>query len=158
MNWFTSSPGDIDLHVMAIKKSDGSICRTWYNCKSCCASIDQDADNTAGGLKGGETFTLLNNVVNSDYIYMVAAEDFGSLGNGGADFLASGVMITVTDGLEIVKKSMVADSVTAGTEFILFGCVDVQSDGTAFHWYPAADGTFINGHSDDAWSLSLCGL
>ena len=48
--------------------------------------------------------------------------------------------------------------VTEGTEFIFFGCVDVQSDGTAFDWYPAPDGTFFDGHSDAAWSLSLCGL
>merc|ERR1719369_816715 len=51
-------PADVDIHVMAIKKSDNSLCRTWYQRKAGCEAIHQDVDNRNGGLNGAETVTL----------------------------------------------------------------------------------------------------
>jgi len=63
MSW-DELPADVDIHVMSVKMSDGSLCRTYYSNKRGCESISQDLDNTNGGFNGAETVTLLNNTVN----------------------------------------------------------------------------------------------
>ena len=45
---------------------------------------------------------------------------------------------------------MVATSVEQETEFYLFGCLDVQTNGH-FTFKPAPNGTFFNGEDDDEW-------
>ena len=60
MAW-VAKPADVDIHVMTIKSSDNSLCRTWYQHKNGCASISKDLENTEGGLNGAERVTLLEN-------------------------------------------------------------------------------------------------
>ena len=64
MTWENDDPADIDLHVMAVKKSDRSrsTCRTFYQEKNNCEKISLDLDNTSGGHNGAETITLLDNL------------------------------------------------------------------------------------------------
>ena len=74
---------------MNIKKSDDSLCRTWYDNTAGCPAISQDRDNANGGLNGPETVTLLDNTVNSEYTYLIAIEDY-EFENNGEDFINSG--------------------------------------------------------------------
>ena len=64
MTWEQDEPPDVDLHVMAVKKSDRSrsTCRTFYQEKNNCEEISLDLDNTNGGHNGAETITLLDNL------------------------------------------------------------------------------------------------
>ena len=148
MSW-GEKPNDVDTHVMAIKKSDNSMCKTWYNNKNGCASISQDLDNTRGGLNGAETITLLDNNVNNGYTYLIAIEDY-RFENNGEDFLNSGAGISITNGLQTVERDMEATTIERATEFYLFGCLDVSTDGH-FTFTPAPAGTFFNGGSTDQW-------
>merc|ERR1719468_294429 len=128
ITWSKANPRDVDTHVMAIKKSDTSTCRTYYANTNGCDSISQDLDNTSGGLTGAETVTLLNNVINSGYRYLIAIEDYNFEQNG-TPFLSSGAIVTITNGEQTVERSMEATSITYAEEFYLFGCVDVQTNG-----------------------------
>merc|ERR1711892_1637298 len=152
MAW-DAKPLDVDIHVMAIKRSDNSLCRTWYQHKTGCASIHQDLDNTKGGLNGAETVTLLNNTVNIQYTYLIAVEDY-AFENQGAMFLNSGTGITVTNGLQTVEREMKATEIKQETEFYLFGCLDVEAGGH-FTVRAAPDGTFFNGDDKEAWKTVM---
>ena len=39
MTWETNVPSDLDIHVVSVKKSDGSICRTYYGNTAGCEEI-----------------------------------------------------------------------------------------------------------------------
>ena len=148
MSW-GAQPGDVDIHVMAIKKSDDSMCKTWFRNKRGCTEIEQDLDNTSGGENGVETVTLTDNTVNSGYTYLVAIEDF-RFENNGQDFLESGAKIVVTNGRHSVESNMEATSIERATEYYLFGCVNVTNEGD-FSFTPAPAGTWLNGEQDDQW-------
>ena len=148
MAW-NAEPADVDIHVMAIKKSDNSLCRTWYQRKASCEAISQDLDNTRGGLNGAETVTLLNNTINIMYTYLIAVEDY-AFENNGQMFLNSGTGITITNGLQTVENDMKATSIQKATEFYLFGCLDVESSGH-FTFRAAPQGTFFNGDDENQW-------
>merc|ERR1712002_1446686 len=75
MTW-DDKPMDVDMHVMAVSKDSGELCRTWFDDKEGCPAVSQDLDNVEGGLNGAETVTLLDNNVNSKYTYLIAVEDF----------------------------------------------------------------------------------
>ena len=100
MTW-DELPKDLDLHVMSVKKSDSSTCRTWPRNQTHCpqAAIQDDADNVDGGLNGAETITLLDKKINNDYVYVIGAVDY-NFENNGMNFIESNAIITVTNGLE----------------------------------------------------------
>ena len=148
MSW-DAEPADIDIHVMAIKKSDGSLCRTWYQHKTGCAAISQDLDNTQGGLNGAETVTLQNKSINIQYTYLIAVEDY-AFENNGELFLNSSTHIAITNGWQTVEMDMEATSIQKTSEFYLFGCLQVESNGY-FKFIPSVNGTFFNGDIDNQW-------
>ena len=148
MTW-DDTPMDVDLHVMAVDKNSGELCRTWFNDKEGCPAVALDVDNAQGGLNGAETVTLLDNTVNSKYTYLIAVEDF-KFENGGEPFLWSGTGIAITNGNKTIKREMEAMVVDYPEEFYLFGCLDVMEDGS-FEFQDAANGTFFNGHIDTKW-------
>jgi len=151
MSW-GAQPSDVDIHVMAIKNSDDSMCKTWYRNKRGCNQIEQDLDNTSGGENGVETVTLLDNTVNVDYTYLVAIEDF-RFEDGGAKFLQSGAGIVVTNGQQTEERDMDVSTTTSidrATEFYLFGCVKVTTAGD-FTFTDAPAGTWFNGEQDASW-------
>ena len=115
INWDTNNPRDIDTHIMAVKRSDNSTCKTWYGSRNGCQSISQDLDNTGGGLNGAETVTLTDNAINSAYRYLIAIEDYRFEDNG-TPFLNSGAGVTVTNGQRTVERKMEATSITRATE------------------------------------------
>jgi len=149
LTWGTENPRDIDIHIVSVKKSDHSTCRTYYGNKSGCQKISQDLDNTSGGQNGAETMTLLDNAINKDYVYLIGIEDYNFEDNG-TPFLSSGATISVTNGVKTVYDSMVASSISYSTEYYFFGCVKVTSDGD-FTFLPAPEGTFFNGNSESNW-------
>ena len=107
ISWETEYPEDVDTHVMAVKRSDNSLCKTWYSNTRGCASVSQDLDNTDGGLNGAETVTLLDNAINKDYRYMVAIHDY-NFESSGVPFLNSGSSMTVTNGAQTVNRRLEA--------------------------------------------------
>merc|ERR1711962_538243 len=145
MTW-DDTPMDVDMHVMAVSKDSGELCRTWFDEKEGCPAVSQDLDNVEGGLNGAETVTLLDNAVNSKYTYLIAVEDF-KFENGGEPFLWSGTGISVTNGIKTIEREMEAMVVAYHEEFSLFGRLDVKEDGS-FEFKDAANGTFFNGHID----------
>jgi len=148
MTW-DDKPKDVDMHVMAIHKGSSELCRTWYDGQKDCSAISQDLDNTEGGLNGAETVTLLDNTVNAQYRYLIAVEDY-KFENGGEPFIKSGTGIMITNGVQTEKKEMNASAIEKPEEFYLFGCLDVQVDGS-FTFTAAPAGTFFNGHIDTKW-------
>ena len=119
LTWETEAPSDIDIHIVSVKKSDHSTCRTYYGNKSGCKKISQDLDNTSGGQNGAETMTLLDNAINKDYVYLIGIEDYNFESNG-TPFLSSGATITVTNGVKTVYDRMVASSISYSTEYDKF--------------------------------------
>ena len=115
LTWGTETPKDIDIHIVSVKKSDHSTCRTYYGNKSGCKKISQDLDNTEGGQNGAETMTLLDNAINKDYVYLIGIEDYNFESNG-TPFINSGATISVTNGVKTVYSSMVASSISYETE------------------------------------------
>ena len=115
LNWETEAPSDIDIHIVSVKKSDQSTCRTYYGNKSGCKKISQDLDNTSGGQNGAETMTLLDNAINKDYVYLIGIMDYNFEDNG-TPFLSSGATITITNGDKTVYDKMVASSISYSTE------------------------------------------
>ena len=109
------APSDIDIHIISVKKSDKSSCRTYYGNKSGCEKISLDLDNTSGGQNGAETMTLLDNAINQDYVYVIGIEDY-NFESSGTPFLESGATVTITNGVKTVYKNMVADSVSKSEE------------------------------------------
>ena len=105
LTWEKAKPSDVDIHVMAVKKSDGSMCKTMWSNKNSCKSVSLDLDNTKGGLNGAETVTLLDNTINKDYRYLVGINDY-KFEDGGVPFLNSGSSITVTNGIQNVMKRL----------------------------------------------------
>jgi len=148
MSW-DDKPMDVDMHVMAVSKDSGELCRTWFDEKNSCPAASQDLDNTEGGLNGAETVTLLDNTLNSQYTYMIAVEDY-KFENGGEHFLKSGTGIIITNGVTTIEREMKAVAVNQPDEFYLFGCLDVMENGS-FVFKDAASGTFFNGHRDSDW-------
>ena len=120
MNWGTESPRDVDLHVISVKKSDQSTCRTYFSNMNGCTEISQDVDNTEGGNNGAETVTLLDNSINKDYTYLIGLEDYKWGGNGQTDFTQSDAKITITNGVETEVLRMVANSITFPNEYEKF--------------------------------------
>ena len=100
MTWEKEKPEDIDLHVMAVKISDNSTCRTHYNRKEGCERIRLDNDNLQGGHSGPETITLLDNSVNKDYVYLIGIEEYHKYETDGIHFLSSGARVLVTNGVK----------------------------------------------------------
>jgi len=149
LTWETEDPSDIDIHIVSVKKSDHSTCRTYYGNKSGCKKISQDLDNTSGGQNGAETMTLLDNAINKDYVYLIGIEDYNFESNG-TPFLSSGATITVTNGVKTVYDRMEASSISYSTEYYFFGCVKVTSEGD-YTFVPAPEGTFFNGNSESNW-------
>ena len=149
LSWEVAKPSDIDLHVMSIKKSDKSLCRTWYDNTLGCPSTTQDRDNAEGGTNGPETVTLQDSAINSLYTYLIAIEDF-EFENNGLALLSSGAGISLTNEMNTVEHKMVATGVNMTNDYYLFGCVDVQENGE-FTYTPAPDGTFFNGEEDSDW-------
>ena len=76
MNWETNTPSDVDLHIIAVKNSDQSTCRTYFKKKNSCEDFSLDLDNTRGGQNGAETITLQDNPINKDYVYLIGIEDY----------------------------------------------------------------------------------
>ena len=70
---------DLDIHVVSVRNSDQSTCRTYYGHQNGCNKISQDVDNTGGG---AETMTLLDNSINKHYTYLIGIEDYGWGGRG----------------------------------------------------------------------------
>eukprot|EP00092_Neocalanus_flemingeri_P040469 GFUD01044072.1.p1 GENE.GFUD01044072.1~~GFUD01044072.1.p1 ORF type:complete len:753 (+),score=125.16 GFUD01044072.1:289-2547(+) len=151
MTW-NAQPQDMDIYVMAIKKSDNSLCLTSYENTNGCPAITQDRDNAAGGTNGPETLTLLDEAVNSQYTYLVAIVDFDFEDdtNNGVDFINSGATLTVTNELQTVSAEMEATSIDVASAYYLFGCVDVQTDGS-FILTAAPTGVFFNGNVNSEW-------
>jgi len=151
LTWATDAPSDLDIHIMAVNKADGSTCRTHWADTQGCDSISLDLDNTSGGLNGAETMTLTDNTVNQNYVYIIGVEDYG-FENAGADFLQSGAIVTITNGQNTDATALVADSVSADAEFYMFGCVTVDSAG-GYTYVAAPEGTWFDGHDDGtAWT------
>ena len=115
LTWEKDEPSDIDIHIVAVKKSDHSACRTYYGNKAGCTKISLDLDNTEGGTHGAETMTLLDNAINKDYIYVIGIEDY-NFESSGEPFLNSGASLTVTNGVKSATKKMVASSVSYSKE------------------------------------------
>ena len=149
MTWATDIPRDLDLHVMAIKRSDGNLCRTYYANKNGCPSIALALDNTAGGLNGAETVTLEDNSVNSLYTYLVAIKDY-RFENNGASFPQSKAHVSITNGLQTKGIGINEASLETGRRFYFFGCLEVPNP-TTIQFKPAPEGTIFNGESDDQW-------
>ena len=105
MTW-NDKPNDMDLHVMAVKKSDKSTCRTYYSRKNSCHKISLDVDNTQGGQNGAETITLEDNAINQQYVYIIGVEDYRFDNNGGKDFANSRAAITLTNGIKTGQHQM----------------------------------------------------
>ena len=101
-------PDDLDLHVMSVKKSDNSTCRTYPTEQKKCqqAAIQGDLDNTEGGLNGAETITLTNKTVNKDYVYVIGVDDYNFDYDGGENLTHSNAIITVTNGLDTLYNQM----------------------------------------------------
>jgi len=142
-------PSDIDIHIVSVLKSDYSTCRTYYGNKGGCTKITLDLDNTSGGHNGAETMTLLDNAINKDYVYVIGIEDY-NFESDGSKFLNSGATVTITNGVKTVYKEMVADSISYSTEWYLFGCVSVTSEGD-YTFIPAPEGTWYNGNDVSEW-------
>ena len=115
LTWETEQPRDIDLHIVSLKRSDVSTCRTYYDNKSGCEKISLDLDNVDGGQNGAETMTLLDNAINKDYVYLIGIEDYNFESNG-TPFLSSGATITVTNGVKTVYDRMEASSISYSEE------------------------------------------
>ena len=116
MSWGTESPRDVDIHVISVKKSDQSTCRTYYDNQNGCTEIIQDVDNRKGGNSGAETVTLLDNSINKEYTYLIGIEDYEWRGSGQTDFIHSEAKITITNGVETEVLRMVATSITFPNE------------------------------------------
>ena len=110
INWEKAKPADIDVHVVSVKKSDNSHCKTYFNNKNGCNEVSLDLDNRHGGLNGAETVTLTNNQINSQYRYLVAIMDY-EFRHGGEEFINSGASVTITNGQSTVGRGMQATSV-----------------------------------------------
>ena len=117
MSWETDIPRDVDIHVISVRNSDQSTCRTYYGNKNGCTKISQDVDNTNGGNNGAETITLLDNTINKDFTYLIGIEDFQWDGQGETNFLESGSKITITNGVSTEVDHMVASSITFPNEY-----------------------------------------
>ena len=105
MTWH-DMPYDLDLHVMAVKKSDNSTCRTYYGNMDSCEKIYLDIDNTEGGQNGAETITLEDNTINQQYVYVIGVEDYGFYADKGQAFVNSRVMVTITNGIKTELNQM----------------------------------------------------
>ena len=143
-------PADLDIHVMAFNKRDGSLCRTWYQHKRGCDAIIQDIDNRNGGFNGAETVTLLDRNVNKNYNYMIAVEDFGFEENG-RQFLKSDARISITNGIQNVEIEMTANQIDQDNTFYLFGCLNIHED-SRFEFKKAIEGVIFNGYSNAQWA------
>ena len=154
MNWQTDQPQDIDLHIMAINRTDSSTCRIWYHNKTGCQAASQDRDNVAGGPNGAETVTLLDKTINSQFTYLIAIEDYDFMNNG-ADFLKSGAAISMINELKDVKQMMKATTIKKETAYYFFGCVNVNNKKRTingnFNFTATPDGTFFDGEDDSNW-------
>ena len=129
MTWI-DKPSDIDLHVMAIKKSDNSLCGTYFGNKNGCSQVSLDLDNTKGGMNGAETITLQDKAVNSQYTYLIAINDYRLHPGGDAtEFINSGARITIQNAVQTDNIESHPTSVSAPVKFYLFGCLDVQANG-----------------------------
>jgi len=150
--WQTESPGDVDLHVHAIKNDDDNdVCTVFYANKDCPATT-QDRDNVAGGLNGPETVTFQDPAINSLYTYLVAIDDW-EWENNGDDFFNSGSSITVLNQIQSHDAIMVGSNGTATETFYFFGCVNILPSGN-FTFTDVPQGIFFNGNIDAEW-LSL---
>ena len=107
ITWDQERPRDVDTHIMAVRRSDRSQCKTYYANRNGCESVSQDLDNTSGGMSGAETVTLLDNAINKDYRYLVAIHDY-NFESSGEPFLRSGSTMTVTNGIQTVSVRMEA--------------------------------------------------
>ena len=105
LTWEKQIPRDVDIHVMAVEKSNNKLCKTYYKHKNRCKSVSLDLDNQKGGLNGAETVTLLDNAINKDYTYLVGIMDY-FFERKGVPFLNSGASITVTNGIQTVTKRL----------------------------------------------------
>ena len=92
MTWEQNFPKDLDLHVVSVKRSDLSPCRTYFNNRVGCEGIRMDQENKNGGWNGGEAITLLDFYINQKYIYVIAVEDY-NFESGGEHFKKSGFEI-----------------------------------------------------------------
>ena len=149
MTWESSSPSDIDIHTMAIRKTDNSLCKTFYGEKTGCDAIIQDTDISGGGLNGAETVTLLDATVNHEYLYLISIRDHG-FENDGKAFLDSGAKISITNGLQTMEIKMEASIISSETPYYFLGCLDVQTGGP-FIFSKATNGTIFAGSQDSQW-------
>ena len=115
MNWLTTTPKDMDIHLMSfkLKKNSNQInkrksCDTYWNKRTGCKKVKLDLDNTHGGEKGAETITLLDSTVNSGYKYAIGVLDYSGNKNGMANsnFLNSGVTVRVINGQQKAEKTL----------------------------------------------------
>ena len=121
MNWETNTPSDVDLHIIAVKNSDQSTCRTYFSKKNSCEKISLDLDNTRGGQNGAETITLQDNSINKDYVYLIGIEDYGWEADG-TPFLSAGATITITNGVKTDIMKMEASSIDKSAEYDIYMC------------------------------------
>ena len=122
MNWEKNTPNDLDLHIVAVKKSKKSkTCRTYFGRKNSCEKISLDLDNTRGGQNGAETITLQDNSINKDYVYLIGIEDYGWEADG-TPFLSAGATITITNGVKTDIMKMEASSIDKSAEYDIKIC------------------------------------
>ena len=101
-------PLDLDLHVIAVRNSDNSTCRTYPENHTSCkdiAAIRGDGDVTNGGDEG-KTITLTNSTVNKDFTYVIGMEDFNFDNSSGIEFENSNAVITLTNGFNTEYDAM----------------------------------------------------
>jgi len=151
MSWETTPPQDMDIHVAAIKNSDNSICIVNFDNRQCTdAAISQTRDNAAGGNNGPETVQLQNAAINSQYTYLLAAEDY-EFENNGDSLLESCTSFSIQNnvqGYDFPKLEGTAVNIT--NEFYFFGCLTVATDGE-YTAIDAPQGIFFNGLDNSQW-------
>jgi len=152
MTWI-DHPNDLDFHVMAVKISDNSMCKTYYDNEDGCEEITLDMDNYLGDhndFNGAETMTLWNSTINQEYVYLIGVHDY-NFEEEGSLFLESSAAVTITNGVKsVVSEEIFHESITEDEQFHLFGCIRISADGD-FTFKPAPEGALFNGENDDSW-------
>jgi len=148
MTWI-DHPNDLDFYVMAVRKSDKSMCKTYYanNCEE--ITLDMDTTSLNNG-NGAETMTLWDSSFNQDFVYLIGTHDY-SFEQDGSLFLDSSAAITITNGVKsVVSEEIFHESITEDEQFHLFGCIRISAVGD-FTFKPAPEGALFDGHDDDSW-------
>ena len=82
-------------------------------------------DNAVGGSNGPETVTLLDSLINSQYDYLVAINDFELTKRG--DFSSSMSSINIINQLQSEVINMVGNSSSSAEDYYFFGCLKIST-------------------------------